>query len=58
MRYEYNLETGETVELEDLPPSSLEPKPEIASISMRQCRLALLQENQLDDVESSITTRE
>jgi len=58
MRYEYNLETGETVELEDLPPSPLEPKPEITSVSMRQCHLALLQENQLDDVEALITTRE
>ena len=32
--------------------------PEIAYVSMRQCRLALLQENQLDDVEALITTRE
>ena len=32
--------------------------PEITTVSMRQCRLALLQENQLDDVETLITTRE
>lgn len=32
--------------------------PEIIFVSMRQCRLALLQENQLDDVEALITTRE
>jgi len=32
--------------------------PEITVVSMRQCRLALLQENQLDDVEALITTRE
>ena len=31
---------------------------EITQVSMRQCRLALLQENQLDDVEALITTRE
>ena len=57
MRYEYNLETGEMVEFEDLPPTPVEPI-EITSISMRQCRLALLQENLLDDVEALITTRE
>ena len=57
MRYEYNLETGEMDEFEDLPPTPVEPI-EIISISMRQCRLALLQENQLDDVEALITTRE
>jgi|GEM_PF-5620494 len=33
-------------------------QPEITVVSMRQCRLALLQENQLDDVEALITTRE
>ena len=32
--------------------------PEITNVTMRQCRLALLQENQLDDVEALITTRE
>lgn len=32
--------------------------PEITVVTMRQCRLALLQENQLDDVEALITTRE
>ena len=57
MRYEYNLETGEMDEFEDLPPTPVEPI-EITSISMRQCRLALLQENLLDDVEALITTRE
>ena len=31
---------------------------EITQVTMRQCRLALLQENQLDDVEALITTRE
>ena len=57
MRYEYNLETGEMIELDDAPSSPIEPI-EITTISMRQCRLALLQENQLDDVEALITTRE
>lgn len=57
MRYEYNLETGEMDEFEDLPPTPVEPI-EITSISMRQCRLSLLQENLLDDVEALITTRE
>ena len=57
MRYEYNLETGEMIELEDLPPTPVEPI-EITSISMRQCRLSLLQEDLLDDVEALITTRE
>ena len=32
--------------------------PEITIVSMRQARLALLQENQLDAVEALITTRE
>ena len=32
--------------------------PEITIVSMRQCRLALLQENRLDDVEALIKTRE
>ena len=32
--------------------------PEITTVSMRQARLALLQENQLDAVEALITTRE
>ena len=32
--------------------------PEITIVSMRQCRLALLQEGQLDDVEALITSRE
>lgn len=32
--------------------------PEITVVTMRQCRLALLQENQLDDVEGLITSRE
>ena len=31
---------------------------EAIQVSMRQCRLALLQENQLDDVEALITSRE
>ena len=35
------------------------PEPiEIKTVSMRQCRLALLQEELLDDVEALITTRE
>ena len=57
MRYEYNLETGETTEYPDLPPTP-QPIVEITVVTMRQCRLALLQENQLDDVEALITTRE
>ena len=57
MRYEYNLETGETTEHDDAPATPVEPI-EITTISMRQCRLALLKENQLDDVEALITTRE
>ena len=32
--------------------------PEITTVSMRQARLALLQEGELDDVEALITTRE
>ena len=57
MRYEYNLETGEMTEHEDAPITPVELI-EIIAVSMRQCRLALLQENQLDDVEALITTRE
>lgn len=38
------------------PPPPIQP--EVTVVSMRQCRLALLQENQLDDVEALITTRE
>jgi hypothetical protein len=57
MRFEYNIETGETTEYPDAPPTPQIPV-EITTVSMRQCRLALLQENQLDDVEALITTRE
>jgi len=57
MRYEYNIETGETTEYPDAPPSP-QTSVEVITVSMRQCRLALLQENQLDDVEALITTRE
>jgi hypothetical protein len=57
MRFEYNIETGETTEYPDAP-SSPQTSVEVITVSMRQCRLALLQENQLDDVEALITTRE
>jgi len=57
MRYEHNLETSETTEYPDAP-SSPQTSVEVITVSMRQCRLALLQENQLDDVEALITTRE
>lgn len=40
-------------------PILIDPAPvEITVVTMRQARLALLQENQLDDVEALITTRE
>lgn len=58
MRYEYNLETGKMVELEDLPPPPPEPKPEITQVTMRQARLALLQAGLLDAVDAHITTPE
>lgn len=57
MRYEYNVETGETTEHPDLPPIP-QPIVEITVVTMRQARLALLQENQLDAVEAMITTPE
>lgn len=41
------------------PPPSQPPTPiEITQVTKRQARLALLQENLLDDVEAMITTRE
>jgi len=57
MRYEYNLETGETTEYPDAP-SIPQAHIEITIVSMRQCRLALLQENQLVSVEALINTPE
>lgn len=57
MRIEVDVTTGETTEYPDAPPTPQIPV-EITTVSMRQCRLALLQEGQLDDVEALITTRE
>ena len=57
MRIEVDVTTGETTEYPDAPPTPQIPV-EITTVSMRQCRLVLLQENQLDDVEVLITTRE
>ena len=57
MRIEVDVTTGETTEYPDAPPTPQIPL-EITTVSMRQCRLALLQEGQLDDVEGLITTRE
>jgi len=57
MRIEVDVTTGETTEYPDASPTPQIPV-EITTVSMRQCRLALLQEGQLDDVEGLITTRE
>lgn len=56
MRYEYNLETGETTEHVDDPASALSVDPvKIAQVSMRQARLALLQAGLLNTVDAHMT---
>ena len=56
MRIEVDVITGETTEYPDAPTTPQIPV-EVTIVSMRQCRLALLQENKLDEVEALITSR-
>lgn len=54
-RYEFNIQTGQTVELPNLPPTEVSTVIP-TSLTMRQARLALLGLGKLVDVSTLITT--
>lgn len=53
-RYEYNISTGEMIELPDLPPEPPEPVQVPAKVTRRQARQALLLAGKLDLVQPAI----
>jgi len=57
-RYEFNIQTGESVQIpltqEEITQLEQQSVPPPGSVSMRQARLALLEENLLDAVETAI----